>query len=75
MQHRGHYDNQWQQERSDKIATKCCCNVIAYLKDMSDGLEPPHFARHVMVYVKEQQANVDTWRMKILETMGGKVDV
>ena len=76
MRHGGHYKKWWKQERNDKISTQCVDDPISHLSSMYDESDDlPHFLYHTMVYVIQKPIEVDQYRLKILQTMGGKIHV
>ncbi len=61
----------WKQERSDKVVTQCNENVVSKLMGMST-VESDTFSPCITLYVKEKDLDVDEWKLKILQSFGGK---
>lgn len=77
MRHGGFYKNWWKQERSNKFVTRCKHNRLSEIFfDMEhDESNSSHFVQHILIYVKEENTDVDQWKLKILKSMGGKTHV
>ena len=77
MRHGGNYLNWWHQEREDHIATQCQVDPVAHISHLSADSESAddHFLEHVLVYVRVRSMDIDIWRLKILQSMGGQVHV
>ena len=74
MRHGNGNSSWWKQERKDKITTKYIDseNIFLYLFQPSEDC---FFYQYLNVYVKIGDDDNDNWRMKFLESMGGKSHV
>ena len=77
MRHGGYYTSWQKQERFDKVVMQCTeniCDILINAANNSDHAEYD-FLQHVLVYVKEETLDADQWKLKILESLGGKTHV
>ena len=76
MRHGGHFNNWWKQERSDELVTRCSENIVAELLSRNENDDSSsYFEQHILVYIKEETVDVDKWRLKILQSVGGSPHV
>ena len=75
MRHGHCFKSFWKQEREDKYVTQCHGNILDQITRDEDAESNDFFFQHVLCYVKKSTPNIDKWRLKIFETLGGKTHV
>jgi predicted GIY-YIG superfamily endonuclease len=76
MRHGRGFSSFWKQERKDYIVTQCIDgeDIFHELQDYSID-DDVYFHQCVCVYVRVDDTDIDVWRSKFFESMGGKSHV
>lgn len=75
MRHQG-YQNWWKQERSDKVATHMpSFDIKPFLESFVSGYAEEFYTPCMFVYSRDKTFEVDKYKLRILQTMGGEAHI